>query len=124
MALKDTKLAIFDMDGLLIESERLIAEHWMKLAERDGLDRDKVWAASVAPRRSRCMTAALLALTRVDLCGWPCGPQSTLPEDSSRRGMLRGSSPGASAPTLPTSQHSSDTRLRNDLGASTPITRE
>ncbi len=45
MALKDTKLAIFDMDGLLIESERLIAEHWMKLAERDGLDRDKVWAA-------------------------------------------------------------------------------
>ena len=45
MALKDTKLAIFDMDGLLIESERLIAEHWMKLAERDGLDKDKVWAA-------------------------------------------------------------------------------
>ena len=33
------------MDGLLIESERLIAEHWMKLAERDGLDKDKVWAA-------------------------------------------------------------------------------
>lgn len=45
MALKDIKLAIFDMDGLLIESERLIAEHWMKLAERDGLDKDKVWAA-------------------------------------------------------------------------------
>ena len=48
MGLKDTKLAIFDMDGLLIDSERLIAQQWLKLADRYGLDRDKVWASCLA----------------------------------------------------------------------------
>ena len=32
MALKDTKLVIFDMDGLLLDTERLIVEAWDALA--------------------------------------------------------------------------------------------
>ena len=58
MGLKDTKLVIFDMDGLLLNTERLIADHWMLLAKRRGLDEEKVWAAcldslGVTPERVR-----------------------------------------------------------------------
>ena len=42
MALKDTKLVIFDMDGLLLDTERLIVEHWDRFALRQGLDRDRI----------------------------------------------------------------------------------
>ena len=42
MALKDTRLVIFDMDGLLLDTERLIVDHWDRLAVREGLDRDKI----------------------------------------------------------------------------------
>ena len=42
MALKDTRLVIFDMDGLPLDTERLIVDHWDRLAVREGLDRDKI----------------------------------------------------------------------------------
>jgi len=48
MDLKDTKLVIFDMDGLLLDTERLIAEHWDRFAQREGLDREQVRAACMA----------------------------------------------------------------------------
>lgn len=48
MALKDTKLVVFDMDGLLLDTERLIVEHWDRLALRRGLDREKIRDVCVA----------------------------------------------------------------------------
>lgn len=48
MGLERTKLVIFDMDGLLLDTERLIAEHWERIALQKGLDWDKVHAACMA----------------------------------------------------------------------------
>ena len=42
MDLKDTKLVIFDMDGLLLDTERLIVDAWDALAQQKGLDREKI----------------------------------------------------------------------------------
>ena len=42
MVLRDTKLVIFDMDGLLLDTERLIVDAWDALAQRKGLDREKL----------------------------------------------------------------------------------
>ena len=48
MALKDTKLVIFDMDGLLLDTERLIVDAWDELARQKGLDREKIREACMA----------------------------------------------------------------------------
>ncbi len=48
MDLKDTKLVIFDMDGLLLDTERLIVDAWDRLAVRKGLDREKIRDACMA----------------------------------------------------------------------------
>lgn len=48
MALKDTKLVIFDMDGLLLDTERLIVEAWDALALEEGLDREKIRETCIA----------------------------------------------------------------------------
>jgi HAD superfamily hydrolase (TIGR01509 family) len=48
MALKDTKLAIFDMDGLLLDTERLIVGAWDALAMEEGLDRERIRQTCIA----------------------------------------------------------------------------
>ncbi|MBR5641444.1 MAG: HAD family phosphatase [Firmicutes bacterium] len=48
MTLKDTKLMIFDMDGLLLDTERLIVDAWDKLAQEEGLDRGQIRRTCIA----------------------------------------------------------------------------
>ena len=81
MALRDTKLVIFDMDGLLLDTERIIVEHWDRLAVRRGLDREKI--------RTLCLSSIGINLPAVQrLAAELLGPD--FPFDAYRAEMWAG----------------------------------